>query len=81
MDSLIYILDEPTVGLHESEKAELLKAIQALKELGNTVAKSSPPTDSAFRDRQFARPILNFHHITVGIGNVGMRHNSAMLAL
>ncbi len=37
MDSLIYILDEPTVGLHESEKAELLAAIKALKELGNTV--------------------------------------------
>lgn len=37
MDSLIYILDEPTVGLHESEKTELSKAINALKELGNTV--------------------------------------------
>jgi excinuclease ABC subunit A len=37
MDSLIYILDEPTAGLHESEKAELIKSIMALKELGNTV--------------------------------------------
>lgn len=37
MDSLIYILDEPTVGLHESEKSELLTSIMALKELGNTV--------------------------------------------
>jgi len=37
MDSLIYILDEPTVGLHESEKTELLKSINALKGLGNTV--------------------------------------------
>lgn len=37
MDSLIYILDEPTVGLHQSEKAELLESIKALKELGNTV--------------------------------------------
>lgn len=37
MDSLIYILDEPTMGLHESEKAELLRSICALKELGNTV--------------------------------------------
>ncbi|WDV48073.1 ATP-binding cassette domain-containing protein [Clostridiaceae bacterium M8S5] len=37
MDSLIYILDEPTAGLHESEKAELLKSIIKLKELGNTV--------------------------------------------
>ncbi|MCY8910323.1 excinuclease ABC subunit A [Bacillus atrophaeus] len=37
MESLIYILDEPTVGLHESEKAQLLTSIKALKELGNTV--------------------------------------------
>ncbi len=37
MDSLIYILDEPTMGLHESEKSELLRSICALKELGNTV--------------------------------------------
>lgn len=37
MDSLIYILDEPTAGLHESEKGELLEAVFALKELGNTV--------------------------------------------
>lgn len=37
MDSLIYVLDEPTAGLHESEKTELLKSISELKELGNTV--------------------------------------------
>ena len=37
MDSLIYVLDEPTMGLHESEKTELLASIVALQELGNTV--------------------------------------------
>jgi excinuclease UvrABC ATPase subunit len=37
MDSLIYVLDEPTVGLHEVEKADLLDQIAALKSLGNTV--------------------------------------------
>jgi len=37
MDSLIYILDEPTIGLHESEKTELLRAITGLKDLGNAV--------------------------------------------
>ncbi|HPG41525.1 MAG TPA: excinuclease ABC subunit UvrA [bacterium] len=37
MDSLIYILDEPTAGLHESEKTELFKSIMALRELGNSV--------------------------------------------
>jgi excinuclease ABC A subunit len=37
MDSLIYVLDEPTVGLHEIEKADLLEQIGALRSLGNTV--------------------------------------------
>jgi excinuclease UvrABC ATPase subunit len=37
MDSLIYVLDEPTVGLHEIEKADLLEQIAALRSLGNTV--------------------------------------------
>lgn len=37
MDSLIYVLDEPTVGLHEIEKADLLDQIAALRSLGNTV--------------------------------------------
>ena len=37
MDSLIYVLDEPTVGLHESEKSELFQSIQDLKNIGNTV--------------------------------------------
>ncbi|MCJ0222639.1 excinuclease ABC subunit UvrA [Clostridioides difficile] len=37
MDSLIYVLDEPTAGLHESEKIDILKSIKKLKNLGNTV--------------------------------------------
>jgi excinuclease ABC A subunit len=37
MDSLIYILDEPTVGLHEVEKADLMELIAGLKALGNSV--------------------------------------------
>lgn len=37
MDSLIYVLDEPTVGLHESEKSDLLLSMNELKDMGNTV--------------------------------------------
>jgi excinuclease ABC A subunit len=37
MDSLIYILDEPTVGLHPSEKRHLLESISTLRDIGNTV--------------------------------------------
>ncbi|MBN2695807.1 excinuclease ABC subunit UvrA [bacterium] len=37
MDSIIYILDEPTAGLHESEKKEFIEYIKRLKKIGNSV--------------------------------------------
>lgn len=37
MDSIIFIFDEPTIGLHENEKTMLITVIKRLIELGNTV--------------------------------------------
>lgn len=37
MDSIIFIFDEPTIGLHEVEKAKLISIIKNLIEKGNTV--------------------------------------------
>ncbi len=37
LDSLIYILDEPSMSLHELEKDSLIKILKQLKVLGNTV--------------------------------------------
>ena len=37
INSLIYILDEPSMSLHEREKESLIKIIKRLKELGNTI--------------------------------------------
>ena len=37
LDSLIYILDEPSMSLHEVEKDALIKILIQLKNLGNTV--------------------------------------------
>ncbi len=37
LDSLIYILDEPSMSLHESEKESLINILKQLKQLGNTV--------------------------------------------
>ncbi len=37
MDSIIFIFDEPTIGLHELEKAKLLEIIRRLADRGNTV--------------------------------------------
>lgn len=37
MDSIIFILDEPTIGLHEIEKENLIRIIKNLVNKGNTV--------------------------------------------
>ena len=37
LDSLSYIFDEPTAGLHESEKQSLIDRLQQLKKQGNAV--------------------------------------------
>jgi len=37
LDSLVYILDEPSMSLHESEKDALIETLLKLKDLGNSV--------------------------------------------
>lgn len=37
LDSLIYVFDEPMAGLHPSEKESMIKAVEELRDLGNTV--------------------------------------------
>lgn len=37
MDSIIFVFDEPTIGLHEVEKEKLISIIKRLVERGNTV--------------------------------------------
>jgi excinuclease ABC subunit A len=37
MTGVLYILDEPTIGLHAKDTGELLRALRHLRDLGNTV--------------------------------------------
>ncbi|BCN31109.1 excinuclease ABC subunit UvrA [Anaeromicropila herbilytica] len=37
MDSIIFVFDEPTIGLHEVEKENLIKIVHKLVDSGNTV--------------------------------------------
>ncbi|MFX0100994.1 MAG: excinuclease ABC subunit UvrA, partial [Candidatus Hodarchaeota archaeon] len=37
LDSIVYILDEPTMGMHELEKNNLKKILNQLKDLGNSI--------------------------------------------
>ncbi len=34
---VVYILDEPSIGLHQRDNAKLIRTLQALRDLGNTV--------------------------------------------
>lgn len=37
LEGVMYVLDEPTVGLHESDTAKLLDSLYRLRDLGNTL--------------------------------------------
>ena len=37
LSGVIYILDEPSIGLHQRDNAKLIKTLQNLRDLGNTV--------------------------------------------
>ncbi len=37
LTGVLYVLDEPTIGLHQNDNEKLIKAILALRDLGNTV--------------------------------------------
>lgn len=37
LTGVLYILDEPSIGLHQSDNARLLKTLKKLRDLGNTV--------------------------------------------
>ncbi|MDP2625277.1 MAG: excinuclease ABC subunit UvrA, partial [Candidatus Peregrinibacteria bacterium] len=37
LTGVLYVLDEPTIGLHQNDNAKLIKTIVALRDLGNTV--------------------------------------------
>lgn len=37
LTGVLYVLDEPTIGLHQKDNQKLIDTLQALKDLGNTV--------------------------------------------
>src|SRR5262249_56666929 len=37
LTGVLYVLDEPTIGLHPRDNARLLRALQNLRDLGNTM--------------------------------------------
>lgn len=37
LSGVLYVLDEPSIGLHQRDQAKLIKTLQRLRDLGNTV--------------------------------------------
>ena len=37
LTGVLYVLDEPTIGLHQRDNARLIKTLSKLRDLGNTV--------------------------------------------
>ena len=37
LTGVLYVLDEPSIGLHQRDNKRLLKTLQKLKNLGNTI--------------------------------------------
>src|SRR4029453_10488644 len=37
MQGILYVLDEPSIGLHQRDNARLLETLKAIRDLGNTV--------------------------------------------
>ena len=37
MTGVLYVLDEPSIGLHQKDNIKLIKALKKLRDLGNTV--------------------------------------------
>ncbi len=44
----LYVLDEPTIGLHQRDNDQLIKTLVALKELGNTILVVEHDEDTIF---------------------------------
>ena len=54
LTGVLYVLDEPTIGLHPRDNARLITVLRQLRDLGNTVARHRTRSRSAAR-RRFRR--------------------------
>lgn len=64
MDSIIFVFDEPTIGLHENEKENLIRMLRGLVDQGNTVVVVE-------HDANFIRAADHLIEIGPGAGSEG----------
>ncbi|MFH0873429.1 MAG: excinuclease ABC subunit UvrA [Candidatus Komeilibacteria bacterium] len=66
---VIYILDEPSIGLHQRDNGKLIEALKALRDLGNTVIVVEHDLDT----------ILSADHV-IDIGPGAGKHGGEIIA-
>ncbi len=64
LTGVLYVLDEPTIGLHPSDNARLLSALTQLRDLGNTVVMVE-------HDREVLRAADRLYDFGPGAGRFG----------
>jgi len=53
LTGVLYVLDEPSIGLHQRDNSKLLETLQRLRDLGNTLIVSSNTMK-----KRFGQPIM-----------------------
>ena len=51
LTGVLYVLDEPTIGLHPRDTNRLLDTLRAIRDIGNTPSSSSNTTATRWRRR------------------------------
>lgn len=69
LTGIIYILDEPTIGLHTRDTREIIGVLKDLKNLGNTIIVIEHDTD-----------IMNIADFIVDIGPLAGKHGGEIIA-
>jgi excinuclease ABC subunit A len=64
LTGVLYVLDEPTIGLHPSDNSRLLSALTRLRDLGNTVVMVE-------HDREVLAAADNLYDFGPGAGRLG----------
>ena len=53
---VLYILDEPSIGLHQRDNDRLLRTLEGLRDLGNSVLVVEHDADTIRQRRLYSRP-------------------------
>ncbi len=50
LTGVLYVLDEPSIGLHQKDNVKLIKALKRLRDLGKEIKRELRCNDACFRE-------------------------------